>query len=480
MKVQAVSYNSNVFNNSSFGKKSDKVKNSASSVIPVSTKGMNGDRFVMKGKASDYFELKSNLSNPKVGSKFLIKSKLPEYKDLTMLITPDTVIKSDDMYIGIAKKGERTPSFKGRLYGSIREEDNRRDYRMEGEYIRFWQDGMHSVVSDKYIDKEFAPQLKDDYNFFIPSDGDGTRYKDITSLQGGVTKPASYIPATLNDKNMSLVQTVITNYTKTGKLDKMFDFVRVKPAQGSAYAFLEGLANNKISTQRPLVFSWGDNFTDVNISKLMYEHEQSGSAFTITTIPVDKVRTKSLSIVKIDSLDSKTINSFVEKPQDDDFIDSCVIPELGTNKCLAAVGPYVLSPQALEWIKEKYIEDPESFKNPDKGYDFSSMIISPILEAMQNGEILDENGEPMEMKLAIISDDDTWSDLGSQKDFSIAMNEIVKGRYSNLPAEMLTSMKKNIDDNGNITFNSASRSLFDSMVKNLNLNAKNVIAYCNE
>ena len=480
MKIQSVSsyYNIGKYNNDI--RKNDKIQSFSAYKIPVSTKGMDGDRFVMKGKASEYFELYKNLSNPKVGSKFLIKSNLPEYKDLTLLITPDTVIKSDDLYIAIAKKGERTPSFKGRLYGSIREENGQRDYKMEDQYIRFWQEGMHDEVSQKYLDKTYAPQLKDDYNFFIPSDGDGTRYKDITTLQGGITKPASYIPATLNGKNMSLVQTVITNYTKTGKLDKWFDFVRVKPAQGSAYAFLEGLADGKISTKKPLVFGWGDNFSDVNVSKIMQEHEKSGAAFTITTIPVDKQKTKSLSIVKLDSLDSKTINQFVEKPQDEAFIDSCVIPELGDNTCLAAVGPYIISPQALEWIKSRYIQNPENFKNPDKGYDFSSMIIAPILEAIKSGEIVDSYYQPMEMKLAIIPEDNTWSDLGSQKDFSSAMKSIKNGKYIGMPLEVLNSIKKNVDQQGNITFNSKSRTLFDSMLKQLNLEAKNVIAYCNE
>ncbi len=448
--------------------------------VPVKNKGMNGDRLVLKGRAEEFFVIKRNLSNPKVGSKFLLKSKLPEYEGLELLITPETKIQSDDMYIGIAKKGERTPSFKGRLYGSIRQEDQRIDYKMQEEYIRFWTEGMHSVINEKYKDSEYAPYISQDYNFFIPSDGDGTRYKDITALQGGRTKPASYIPAQLNGRNMSLVQNVISNFTRTGKLDKMFDFVRVKPAQGSAYAFLEGLKNSQISTNRPVVFSWGDNFTDVNISKLMYNHEKSGSGFTITTIPVEKERTKSLSICKIDSLENKNIREFVEKPQNDDYIESCIIPELGDDKCLAAVGPYVISPQVLKWIKDKYTENPENFRNPDKGFDFSSMIIAPVLEALKNGEILNENQEPMSMKLEVISDNDTWSDLGSQKDFSKAMCDIKAGKYSNLPLEIIQSTKKNIDDKGNITFNTRSRKLFDSMVSKLNLDARNVIAYCNE
>lgn len=458
-------------------KKQTKKVESAYGVTP---NGMNGEKLTMAGNAGEYFILTKNLSNPKVGSKFVIESKLPEYKGLKMLITPETQIKSDTMYIGIKKKGQKTPSFNGRLYGSIRQTDNDIDYTMQNEYIRFWTDGMHSLVDSDYRNEEYAPKLKDDYNFFIPSDGDGTRYKDITQLQGGITKPASYIPAQLNGKNMSLAQTVMANFTKTGKLDRMFDFVKVAPAQGSAFAFLEALRKGQLSDKRPVVFSWGDNFTDVNISKLIYDHEQTESGFTITVLPVEKEKTKSLSIVKVDSADSKEIKEFTEKPQDDEYIESCIVPEYGENKCLAAVGPYVISPEVLEWIKEKYSQDPESFLNPDKGFDFSSMIITPVLKAFNEGEITTAEGKPLSMKLEVISPEDTWSDLGSQKDFSAAMNGIKQGKYSNLPYEMIASIQKNVDDNGNITFNNSGRKLFDDMTKQLNLNAKNVIAYCSE
>ena len=115
-----------------------------------------------------------------------------------------------------------------------------------------------------------------------------------------------------------------------------------------------------------------------------------------------KARTKALSIIKTDDVQGRKIDVFVEKPQDDDFIESCVLPQFGENQCLSSVGPYILSPQALTWIKDNYIADPESFLNPDKGYDFSSMIIAPMLEAFNNGEILDENGNPMEMKFDMI------------------------------------------------------------------------------
>ena len=446
--------------------------------------GMNGDKLVMEGKASEFFDVVENLSNPKVGSKFVIQPKMPDYKNLKMLITPESKLSSFDFSIQIKneEKEANNPSFKGRLYGSIRQDSpENKDYTMQGEYIRFWMEGMHKEVTRSYSDMKYAPKLKDDYNFFIPSDGDGTRYKDVTGLQGGRTKPASYIPATLNGKQMSLVQGVITNFAKTSKLDKMFDFVNVKPAQGSAYAFLEGLKENKIHTDKPLVFSWGDNFSDVNVSRLMYNHEQGNSGFTVTVIPVDKERTKALSIIKTDSPESRKIDIFEEKPQDDKFIDSCVLPELGENKCLSAVGPYILSPEALEWIKTRYVEDPESFRNPDKGFDFSSMIIAPMLNAFNNGEIVSKKtGEPLEMKFDTILPSETWSDLGAQKDLSKAMKDLRKGAYHNLPEEMRWSLCDNVDTKGNITFNEDSQALFKSMCRKMAIEAENVIAYCKQ
>ena len=461
------------------GQKNEPVKkrNKVECRYGITPRGINGERLVMGGNAGDYFILTRNLSTEKVGSKFIVESKLPEYKNLKMLITPESEIKSDTMYIGIKKKGEKTPSFNGRLYGSIREEKGKIDYRMQSEYINYWTKGMHSKICNE---SSKQTGIQDDYNFFIPSDGDGTRYRDITCLQGGVTKPASKIPAEINGEEMSLVQSVITNFSRTGKLDKMFNFIRVEPAQGSAYAFLEALVTYPFLTQKPIVFSWGDNFSDIEISKLMKNHEANNSAFTITTIPTEKSRTKALSVVKIDSLQNGEIKEFTEKPQDDEYIDSCIIKELGENICLASVGPYIISPSVLEWLRHKYIENPDIFYNSEKGYDFSSMIISQVLNALNNGEIRDSKGNGLKMNLYIIPEEESWSDIGTQKDFSRTMLSIKEGKFKKLPFEMISSIRRNVDEDGNITFNNIGRKLFDEMREKLNLNTKNVITYYSE
>ncbi len=469
MKISAItSYSQpNRVNNSFQAKKVEK---------PELTKGMNGEELVMKGEANKYFKVVQNVSNSKVGSKFILESKLPQYKGLKMLITPESKLESNKMYIGV--QSQKNPSFSGKIYGSIRNDGGKIDTAMADEYKKFWSTGMQEVSSTKYLDKKYAPLLKEDYNFYTPTDGDGTRYKDITTLQGGKTKPASYLPATLAYAPMSLIQGIMSNFARTGKLDDKYELIDVKPAQGSAFAFLEGLRTGKISTEKPIVFSWGDNFSDINISKLMYDYENSDSGFSITVLPVDKSRVKALGVIKAESLDSKRILEFVEKPQDDDYIESIVVDELGKDKCLASVGPYVVSPEALSWIKENYSANPKSFLNPDKGYDFSSMVIAPMLEAFNNGEIKSKDGKTLAMTFYIKPDKESWSDLGAQKDLCAEMKNLRKGKFAYLPEEVISSIKSNTDDKGNLAFNHKAKTMFDDMTSRLNLNAENVITYC--
>ncbi len=459
-------------------------KASEDNVIERLYRAEGDDYLVMSGKAAKYFEvLDPNMHNEKIGSKFIITPKDPKYKGLNILITPDTKIKSKNGDLSIEiKKESSTPSFKGTLYGSIREEaDGSRDTKMEREYDRFFNTtDMYNVV------KPVQPvhPINNDYNFFIPTDGDGTRYKDITKLQGDVSKPASHIPATLAGKQMSLVQVVLANYAHTTKMDKKYDLVHVPPARGSAYAFLEALKSGQLKTDKPLVYSWGDNFTDLDISRLINNHEKADSGFSLLVIPYDdKEKVKPLSIIKPASIEDRTMEAFEEKPQNDDFIESCAVKIDGKKKYLASVGPYVISAPALKWIKEKYTENPDMFFHEKKKFDFSSKVMGNLLEAFNKGEIKSESGKPLSMNFDIIAPHETWSDLGKQTDFTKALKDIKeKGsqKYMGLPSETRESLYNNIDDKGNITFNNLTKRLFNNMLSEYNLDATNAIAYCKD
>ena len=69
-------------------------------------KGMNGETLQMKGDALKYFDVVENLSNAKVGSKFIIRPRDVRWDDINLLITPETQIKGETFEIGIAKKDD--------------------------------------------------------------------------------------------------------------------------------------------------------------------------------------------------------------------------------------------------------------------------------------------------------------------------------------------------------------------------------------
>ena len=436
--------------------------------------GEKGDRLSVTDK--NYALKVENISDPKVGSKYLVTFTNPKYEGLTILFKPNSVMKAKDGSVNL-ELIHGMPSFAGRLYGSIRrDEDGTIDTKMKNAYLNFWRQGMHTKIQNKYLDKG-VKNLKDDYNFYIPSDGDGTRFKDVTKLQGKVTKPASHIPAKLNGSQMSLIHSVITNYTKTGKLTEGVDFIPITPAKGSAYAFLEGIKCGKIPVDKPLVFTWGDNFSDINFTNILKEHERLNSGFTVHTLLTDENRIKAFAATEIDNLKDKNITWLKEKPTKKEEIDRVKIPEYN-NRCLGSVGPYVISVPALKWIKENYTNNPESFLNPEgKGYDFSSMIIARMQKEFQAGKILDENGNPLRMKAVIMGKKETWSDLGGEKDFSEAMYNIKKGSYKGLPKEVKSSIAHNVDKNGNITFNEKTKEYLKQVSKDLGIEFKNTISY---
>lgn len=419
-----------------------------------------------------------DISDSKVGEKFLLHPTDPKYKDLTILFTPKTTMSTPDSSLSGYSRSDVCPvSFKGQVWGSVRKDENGTDEVMKKAYDDFFRTGMNDHVT--YVERSNeASKIKDDYNFFVPSDGDGTRYRDITKLQGGVTKPASRIPAKLNGYDMRLVHGVLVNFAKTSKLEDGANFVEVKPAQGSAYALLEGLASGNIPTDKPIVFSWGDNFSDIDITKLILDHEKNNSGFTMLVLPVNEERVKSIGAAKVKSADDLEMLDFFEKPTDPETIEKFrVSPD--EDKFLGVVGPYVLSPQVLSWLKEGYINNQESFKDETKGYDFSSKIIGQLIEPMNNGEIEDENGNPLRMYAYEKPETDSWSDLGSEKDFSREIKNVKHGGFQNLPIQMRESISQNVDRYGNITFDEKTKRLLQDFLDEYEIDLRNAIVYSN-
>ncbi len=425
-----------------------------------------------EGKTSEKNKILSveNISDDKVGQKYLIRFNDEKYKGLTILFKPDSIIEQN--------YSASSPNFTGKVYGSIRQNnDGSVDTKMENAYNDFWNNGFIDIINKEFNTAATAKTIKDDYNFYVPSDGDGTRYRDITKLQGGVTKPASEIPAVMNGKNMKLVQVVLTNFAKTGKLTEEPEFIHIEPAKGSAYAFLEGLKNGQISTDKPIVFSWGDNFSDLNITSLIKNHEANNAFATLVVLPTNLEGVLDLGATKVKANDNLEITKFMEKPSPEEAQEFKV---KGTeDSYLGAIGPYILSSEALKWIKENYTKTPEIFKDPKKGYDFSKMIVGNIVNAINNGEIENQDGQTARIFAYKKPENETWSDLGKEKDFTAAMKSFKLGNYAYLPRQMKTSILNNVDKNGNITFDKKAKELLEAAKKEYNLTIKNCVVHYN-
>lgn len=434
--------------------------------------------------------------NPRAPKDSKITSTVLPEKDFLVQITDDKqynwsdVTSNNGAYtISMVPDSVSTTVSFGTLYGSIRKDDtNISDFHMMKQYNDFFNTGMKDKLETTYLDKK-ADRIKDKYNHFTPTDGDGSRFKPVSMLQGGVTKPASAFPAMMNGANMTLIQTVFANLARTGTMDDEVKFIKVKPAQGSAYALLEGLKSGKVSTEKPIVFSWGDNFSDLDITRLILKHEKENSGFTMLTIPRNKKDVSALGVIKVEDnkgipLEDRKIQAFVEKPKDQEFIDSIVLPEISDGKeekALAVVGPYILSREALEWIKNKYTTDPKFFHDADKGYDFSSRIIVGLLDAMEDGEIKDKKtGEPLSMYFDIKPNTEKWSDVGKREDFVDAIQDVYQGKFANMPQEMQDSISRNVDANGNIYMSDNARIKTAAFARKYNLRLENCIVYFDE
>ena len=202
----------------------------------------------------------------------------------------------------------------------------------------------------------------------------------------------------------------------------------------------------------------------------MQFHEKTDADLTMLALPVAKDRISALGAVQVKSQDDLTATWFMEKPQTEEEIAKAKLGD--TDQYLGIVGPYILSPKALEWIKENYTATPEKFHNA-KGYDFSSTIIDTLVNKNK------ETGKDFNVQIYIKPEDETWSDLGSSKDFKAEMLKIKhdKNAYKYMPLLYKNSIASMVDDYDNISINPEAKALLAQAEKEYGLIFKNVVAY---
>jgi len=125
--------------------------------------------------------------------------------------------------------------------------------------------------------------------------------------------------------------------------------------QGTADAVRQNLHHFGNATHKYVLILSGDQLYRMNFRLLIEQHIRSGADVTVATIPVSRNEARSFGIMQIDG--EERITRFVEKPQEDELIDTLRIDSSIRNKMgihggedllLASMGIYVFNRDVLD------------------------------------------------------------------------------------------------------------------------------------
>jgi len=125
--------------------------------------------------------------------------------------------------------------------------------------------------------------------------------------------------------------------------------------QGTADAVRQNLHHFGNATHKYVLILSGDQLYRMNFRLLIEQHIRSGADVTVATIPVSRTEARSFGIMQIDG--EERITRFVEKPQEDELIDTLRIDSSIRNKMgihggedllLASMGIYVFNRDVLD------------------------------------------------------------------------------------------------------------------------------------
>lgn len=400
-----------------------------------------------------------NISNEKMGAAILVRPK--KYPKLKILMKDGSSLKSKDGRFNVTLGDEpKLPVFRGTLYGSVSYDTEK---PMKRAYYDFFKMGINNYPK---METKFG-----DYNFYTPTDGAGSRFKDYSALFNNIPKPAAPLPGDINGRPFRLIHATMANFAKTGMLDDV-ELVHVeKGGKGNVYSFMKGLTTGQIPMDKPIIFSWGDNFSDVDIKKMIKYHEKNNSAVTVMTVAMPKSALEALGTVELDPKKGYEIQGFIEKPKtEEDKMKSAIPSKPGYH--MASVGPYILSPSALQQIVKMWEEDKESFLNANNEYDFTVGFLNPVAQKIKNSELKDSNGNPLKMFAYLKPDRENWSDLGKTSDLMTEMRKVKNNKYKGLNEDYRDSVKENVHRSGVITANEKSADEFRKFCREYGIEAK--------
>jgi glucose-1-phosphate adenylyltransferase len=125
--------------------------------------------------------------------------------------------------------------------------------------------------------------------------------------------------------------------------------------QGTADAVRQNLQHFNNNSHKYVLILSGDQLYRMNFREVIEQHIRSGADVTVATIPVNRVDARAFGIMQIDG--EERITRFVEKPQEDELIDTLRMDGATRSKLglygdsdllLASMGIYVFNRDVLD------------------------------------------------------------------------------------------------------------------------------------
>lgn len=276
--------------------------------------------------------------------------------------------------------------------------------------------------------------------------GLATRFEPVSGVTTGFPKPGvplvgeeSVIVGIARQLQKHGIKKIIVNthympetvmqQLKTGVPGMTFIFMDERKLLGTAGGMVEALAQGKVDRKKPILIMQGDAVTDIDLSRLINVHQQTGAKVTIGVQPVDESELDKVGILKTDKSGadgvSGRIEAYIEKPG----LDPAKLEQVGDSR-MGNIGFYVLSPD----VYTRFVRQGKKQFRQGKLFDYSLDFFPNML---RKGPA----SRPMMWAQKL---EGYWNDIGNPKHYFAVVKDIFNGKLNlPLPADI-----KQFFDNG--------------------------------
>lgn len=341
-------------------------------------------------------------------------------------------------------------------------------------------------------------ELENEYTFVALAAGKGTRLKPISDKMqsyDGVefNKPASFYP----NKAGTLIEiSALSHAVRAGINQKDVDFVHDgNNCLGTAGSIIRGLKNGKIPLDKPLVVLMSDSFNNIDINRVLKEHEQFGdSGVTIVTNLVSRPNMIDKAPIKINS--AKEVLKFYDSVNKDNYRgilnDSHDLYGYHVSSGIVVISPEILSIMKncekrggycdlTEFIGLAYnilVTKNETLANKyNFTEDFPFLRFYELADWMgRPKDITNKHGDVLKMHVveakAPNSETPVFYDAGTVSGYIDAIKHVKNTpQINNIPVRFTDAIKEAVDDSGVIYMNPEAKDRLELFKKKYNIDS---------